>query len=186
MNILDLDARWRRFNDPDYRCSCCGRTMPGVYDLGFDHPDSWPHGHLADTDGDELQVGDDKLSPELCRYGDHRFIKAILTLPIRGSDDAINLAVWASLTPENFYAYLDHCFDGAEFAGCEAWLMNDLPGFEGDPIACALTPGPDDQRPALTAKDGPLQAAQTNGISFDDLLEIYADFDDDLRPHLNG
>ena len=37
MNLLDLDARWRRFNDPDRSCPCCGRTFSGVFDIGFDH-----------------------------------------------------------------------------------------------------------------------------------------------------
>ena len=49
MNLLDLDARWRRFNDANRACPCCGQTFSGIFDIGFDHPDCWPHGALRDS-----------------------------------------------------------------------------------------------------------------------------------------
>lgn len=186
MSLLDLDARWRRFNDTGYTCSCCGMAAPGVYDIGFGHPDSWPHESLDEAGRDEIAVGDDKLSADLCKIEDDRFIRCVLPLPVRGSDELFHFGVWARVEPADFYAYIEHCVEAAPFDGCDAWLMNDLHGFEADVVPCRLTAGPNGQSPRLVAKDGPLAAAQTDGISFDDLLDIYAAYGNDLRPHLKG
>ncbi|MEC3861685.1 DUF2199 domain-containing protein [Mesobacterium sp. TK19101] len=187
MNLLPLDARWRRFNDETRTCPCCGRSFNGIFDIGLDHPDCWPHGDRQATGRDILDAGEDRLSADLCRWEQHRFICCVLPLPIRGSDEVFHFAVWASVTPENFYRYIDFCNGDAGFDGCFAWLMNDLPGFETEePIACDLTPGTVAERPTLTAHDGPLAKAQHVGISFDDLLDIYAACGQDIRPHLTA
>ena len=76
--------------------------------------------------------------------------------------------------------------DPSLFPGWFSRLCNDLPLFETeDPIACDLIPDPDPHlRPGLKAHDGPLAEAQNSGISFDDLLDIYAACGQDIRPHL--
>lgn len=186
MNLLDLDARWRRFNDEDRECPCCGQHFNGIFDIGFGHPDIWPHASLAPGQDEEVQVGEDKLGTDLCRLGEDRFIRCLLPLPIQGSDEVFNFGVWASVKPENFYLYIDACFGEAEFDGCFAWLMNSLPGLAHEEfVACDLRPGPEGERPRLYAHDGPVQAAQENGISFDHLLDIYAASGTDIRPHLS-
>lgn len=186
--LLALDTRWRRFNDETSACPCCGQSFSGVFDVGYDHPDCWPHGGLRDSGKDLLQVGEDKLTSDLCRWDDHRFIRCILPLPIKGSEDVFNFGVWGSVVPENFYRYIDDATGEAPgFEGCFSWLMNDLPLFETEErIGCDLTPGPEGHRPILTAQDGPLATAQAEGISFDQLLDIYAATGTDIRPHLNG
>ncbi|WP_428928649.1 DUF2199 domain-containing protein [Marinibacterium sp. SX1] len=184
MNLLDLDIRWRRFNDEDRTCPCCGRQFNGVFDIGFDHPDIWPHGPLPDGQV-EHQVGEDKLGSDLCRLDEARFIRCILPLPIQGSDEVFHFGTWAEVTPEAFYGYIDACFGEGPFDGCAARLANALPGIEsGDETACDLAPGPDGERPRLMARGGPLKAAQEQGISFDQLLDIYAASGSDIRPHL--
>lgn len=184
MSLLDLDVRWRRFHDECRKCPCCGQSFNGVFDIGFDHPSPWPHGELRDTGQDELQVGEDKLNTDLCRVDDHRFIRCILPFLIQGSDEVFHFGVWASVTAENFYAYIDNWTDGAPFDGCFGWLMNDLPGFDHEDVACDLRPGPEGQRPQMFAHDGPIHTAQQNGITFDQLLDIYAASGNDIRPHL--
>lgn len=183
MNILDLDVRWRRLNDPDWVSPGSGRTFSGVFDIGFDHPDAWPYGPALE--GTELQVGEDKLGSDLCRVGEARFIRCLLPLPILGSDEVFHFGTWAAVAPTDFYTYLDACFGEAEFDGCPALLANLLPDFETDgDLPCILTPGPDGERPRLMAQDGPLLTAQESGISFDRLLDIYAASGQDIRPHL--
>ena len=188
MNLLALDSRWQRFNDENWTCPCCGRSFSGVFDIGYDHPVCWPHGGLRESGQETLQVGDDKLSSDLCRWQEHRFIRCLLPLPVKGSDEVFNFGAWASVKPENFYTYIDFATgEIAEFENCFAWLMNDLPLFDSEePIACTLTPGPDGERPRLLAQDGPLAQAQAEGISFDQLLDIYAACGEDLHPHLMG
>ncbi|SEQ40854.1 DUF2199 domain-containing protein [Thalassovita taeanensis] len=185
MSLLALDARWRRFNDPARKCPCCGQSFSGVFDIGFDHPDGWPHAPRDDQPF--VKSGEDQLAPDLCRHGDHRLIRAVLTLPLQGSDDAVHLSLWVRLDPADFYAYLESWDTGDEtpLPDCPGVLDTTVPGLSpATPTACMLTFPAKGQRPTITANDGPLREAQTLGISFDHLLDLYAACDQDIRPHL--
>lgn len=187
MSLLALDARWRRLHDEARACPCCGRRFSGLIDFGFAQPDAWPHD--APTDAmPEVAAGQDRLSPDLCRIGEDRFLCALLTLPVRGSDEAVHFALWVAVAPDTFYAYLNAATgEGPAFEGGDGWLMNDLPGYESDePIACRLRPGAPGERPRIAISQGPLAVLQKDGIGFDALLGLYADLGDDIRPHLNA
>ena len=188
MNLLALDSRWQRLHDPDWVSPQSGRSFGGLIDIGYDHPDLWPHGDLQDSGQDVLEVGADKLSSELCRCDGMRFVRALLALPIKGSDEAVQFAIWAHVADADFYRYLDDATgETSDFDGCTAWLMNDLPGCESDtPYKCQLIPGQVQERPVLKASEGPLLQAQDAGISFDALLDLYAATGNDIRPHLTG
>ena len=60
MNLLDLDKRWQRFNNSNRECPCCGKTFGGVFDIGFDHPLTWPHQSRADSGQDVIEIDGDK------------------------------------------------------------------------------------------------------------------------------
>ncbi|GAA6180991.1 hypothetical protein NBRC116594_24290 [Shimia sp. NS0008-38b] len=189
MSLLALDSRWRRLNDETYACPCCGRSFGGLIDIGFGHPDAWPHGDLQPTAGATLNVGADQLSADLCRCDGLYFIHCVLPIPIRGSEETFLFGVWASVTEDDFMSYVaDATGERPGFQGCAGWLMNDLPRFENaEPLACGLkAPETASERPTLIAQDGPLARAQAEGISFDHLLDIYAASGEDIRPHLNG
>lgn len=187
MALLDLDARWRRFNDPDREWPGSGKNFSGVFDLGFDHPSTWPH----EARGEEafVKVGEDQLSPDLCRQGEDRFVRVVLSFPIQGADDVFHMTPWARLEPDAFYAYLD-TFDGRDAPAideCPAELANILPGFEADteePLPVMLIFPGAEARPVAMASSGALAKAQEDGISFDQLLDIYAAFGQDIRPYL--
>lgn len=185
MSLLALDARWRRLHDENRACPCCGRQFSGLIDFAFGQPDAWPHEEPT-PDHPEIIAGEDRLSPDLCRLGEDRFLSALLTLPIRGSDEVVHFALWVAIAPDLFYAYLDAAMDnGPDFQGGPGWLMNDLPGYESDdPIPCTLSPGAPGERPRITVTNGPLATLQQDGIAFDVLLDLYADLGDDIRPHL--
>ncbi len=182
MTLLDLDARWRRFNDDTRACPCCGRHFSGIFDLGFDAPDDWPHLER----GEDVEIGGDRLSTELARIGGRYFLRAVLTLPLRGSNDAFGFGPWAEVPEPVFRAYLETLDDPTcAFPVAEGLLANTLPGFEEETgTAVTLTLPDPAQRPHLTATEGALAEAQAQGISFDDLLDIYAASGDDIRPHL--
>ncbi|SNR58350.1 DUF2199 domain-containing protein [Puniceibacterium sediminis] len=182
MSLLDLDARWRRFNDPLRACPCCGKHFSGVFDIGFEEPDDWPHGPRSE---EMLKVGDDKLSSELCRLNNRRFLRCVILLPLRGSDtEVFFFGLWAEVSPTDFYAYLDGSTeDGAPVTSIPATVANDLPHF-GDAAHGTLVPGTGLERPRLIIAEGPLAEGQKNGISFDELLDIYAASGKDIRPHL--
>ncbi|MXQ07730.1 DUF2199 domain-containing protein [Alphaproteobacteria bacterium GH1-50] len=184
---LNDDPRWRRFNDTSRPCPCCGRRFDGVFDIGYDHPDPWPHGNRSASGEDVLQVGEDGLTADYCSWGQHRFIRAVLPLPIRGSDKVFAFGPWGSVNPANYDRYIEASLGGAPFEGSFAWLMNKLPGFEFDDwLPCNLVPGAAGQRPVLEVHDGShdLARLQEEGITFDQLLDIYAAAGQDIRPHL--
>ena len=184
LSLLSLDARWRRFNDVTRTCPCCGRQFSGVYDLGFDHPADWPHGERGDQPF--VKQGMDQLSPDLCRFGDNRLLRAILSLPIQGANEDIHITPWVQVSPETFYAYLDTWDDpNAPLpAPTEALLANDLPTIaeHGTPVLLNFTSR--DGRPTISAPSAPLSDTLSTGISFDTLLDLYAACGDDIRPHL--
>ncbi|PJE29816.1 hypothetical protein SAMN06297129_2781 [Pseudooceanicola antarcticus] len=174
MNLLALDARWRRLQE----------KFGGVFDIGFDMPSAWPHAEPT-AEAPEVSAGEDRLAPELCRLGEARFLHAILPLPIRGSDEVLYLAPWAEVPSESFYAYLDHISDGAPFTGSPARLANDLPLFPGSlGQEVTLEPGGEGARPLILATDGPLAEAQDEGISLDQLIDLYAAAGQDIRQAL--
>ena len=187
---LDADPRWRRFTGRATPCPCCGRSFSGVFDLSFDHPDAWPHGSRAASGQDWLAQGEDLLGADLCQCDGQKYVRCVLPLPIRDSDQTFAFGVWGSVSDESATAYAADFFGGTEtFEGCFAWLANGLPGIEmqGAAIPCNLIPDPEPgQRPHLTVHQGkhPLADMQREGITFDRLLDIYAAAGQDIRPHL--
>ena len=175
---LSTDPRWQRLND-----------MQGVFDIGYDHPDPWPHGNRQDSGQDVLSVGTDTLSAELCRWGEHRFIRCVLRLPIIGTDQSFAFGPWGGVNSANFDRYLQAELAGTldSFEGCFAWMMNRLPGFEmEDWLPCNLVIEDAGERPVLEVHDGAhaLARLQEDGITLDQLLDIYAAAGQDIRPQL--
>ncbi|MCE0504514.1 DUF2199 domain-containing protein [Roseivivax sp. GX 12232] len=185
MNLLALDDRWRRLNDPEYACPCCGRSFGGLIDFGFGAPDDWPF--ALPEEGGVVAEGEDKLSEELCRLGDRRFLRAHLPLAVRGAEDAAHLAPWVEVAPEHFYAALDRIESGAtETVEVPTTLANALPAPFDGPQPGTLVLGAPEARPGFFPEAGPLAEALREGLSFDALLDLYAGLGEDIRPHLTG
>ncbi|MGB0959480.1 MAG: DUF2199 domain-containing protein [Halocynthiibacter sp.] len=186
--MLALDSRWQRLMDADYICSCCGKPVAGLMDIGYGMPTHWPHAAREDTQ-DEIVIGEDRLTPELCRIDGDYFVRTVMEFPIIGTDETFSFGPWGSLSREDFLRFIDH-ENGQDpsFEGGASWLANDLPLFDdADPIACTLiVASKGGTRPRLLAQEGPLKRAQENGLTFDQLLDIYAAAGHDLRPHLKG
>ena len=187
---LAADPRWQRFNDTSRPCPCCGRVFEGVFDIGFDHPQPWPHGNRVGKRAGRS----DRLAPTRCPPisavgAKYRFIRCVLHLPIQDSDQSFAFGPWSSVNKENFDRYVAAELEGTldQFEGCFAWLMNALPGFEFDDwLPCNLLIDDPTQRPYLEVHDGShaLAELQESGITFDQLLDIYAAAGQDIRPHL--
>ncbi|MBO9464964.1 DUF2199 domain-containing protein [Tropicibacter sp. R15_0] len=175
MALLALDSRWRRLHSPPF---------DGIFDIGFEEPEDWPH--AAFEGGEDLIVGEDRLNHDLCRLDGRYFLRAVLYLPVRGSDDSVGFGLWAEVSETLFRAFLAAWSgDAQDIEPGEGLIANTPPGFEEElGTLCQVAPGPEDQRPRLHAIDGPLAEAQENGISFDDLLNIYAAAGNDIRPKL--
>ena len=182
---LANDPLWQRFNDDTHPCPCCGKTYSGVFDIGYDHPDPWPHGNRAASGHEVLTAGDDWLTSDLCAWDDFRFIRCILPFTIIGTDQRFAFGPWGSVNPDNFQRYLE---DEQAFEGCFAWLTNQLPWFDNSQsLPCNLIPEGGGVRPRLEIHDGHEAARfQEEGITFEQLLDIYAAAGQDVRPHLTA
>ena len=188
---LSDDPRWQHFNDKNFACTCCGQSHSGVFDISFDHPDSWPHGSLIDSGQANLRVGQDFLNPDICLHGEFRFIKALLRFPILGSDQYFAFGVYVSLKPENFEALLK-----AEDAGTLdkvdpmfCWVSHALPYFDTTEFLPANVSGFSPDLRAFVTLDpecGTIAQAQSDGITFDQLLDLYSATGTDIRNHLNS
>lgn len=150
-----------------------------LQDIGYDHPDPWPHGNRSDSGKDVLYNGTDTLSADLCRWGTHRFIRCVLRLPVIGTDQVFAFGPWGGVNPDNFDRYVQAELTGTlgGFEGCFAWLMNRLPGFEMDDwLPCNLVIEDPAERPVLEVHDGAHELArlQEEGMTFEQLQHIYA------------
>lgn len=189
MNLAS-DRRWQRLNQRQYRCPCCGLSFNGLFDIAYDHPDPWPHGNREKAGADAMEVGGDLLSSDLCTFGEHRFIRCRLPIPILGSDQHFGFGAWSSLSARNFVRYVGAWRD-EDYSDLEdlfGWLSNTLPGvgMSGDPLPCTVTGFAVGRRPELWVHSGEhaLADMQEQGITFDQLLDIYAASGTDIRPHL--
>ncbi|MBT8475301.1 MAG: DUF2199 domain-containing protein [Alphaproteobacteria bacterium] len=193
MRLAD-DPRWQRLNNPHFQCPCCGERHAGLFDIAFDHPDPFamPEGGVQPNSALPATTGD-ILTEDFARFGEHRFVRAVLPMTLAGTGPGPDLVqfsfgVWATLAPENFDAMVE-AFDSRDQSHLGpyfSWLMNKLPGASNTPPKCTMYPQKDGQRPVLLLEDDthPFYAAQDSAITLDEVLDLYALIGHDIRPHL--
>ncbi|SFI58408.1 DUF2199 domain-containing protein [Celeribacter neptunius] len=152
-SLLDLDPRWRAL-----------QSQGGVIDIGFDHPSDWPH--EARGEAPFVKAGEDQLASELCRFADGRYLCATLALPIRGSAEALMVALWVEVPHPVFYAYLELLDGGAVPGDTLATLANDLSPLAPQDSPVTLSFGDGTARPSVTLEAIP-------DISLDQLIDLY-------------
>ncbi|GKY89033.1 DUF2199 domain-containing protein [Sinisalibacter aestuarii] len=173
---LDEDPRWQKL-----------MARGGMVSLPFAAPDGWPHGPIPPGEK-SLEIGEDSLSPLYCTLAGHRFLRALLLLPITGARTVFGFESWASVSEDSWRAFLAARAGGEAFRGSFAWLGNSLPGFaQAEPVPCNLVPGPAGQPPRLQPQPGTaLNRAQSDGISTARLAAIYAGAGQDIATLLEG
>lgn len=188
---LDTDPRWRRLHDQRWVCPICKEQHKGLFDLACKRPDPWqgpanyePNAALAEA----LDGGRDFLSEDFCLFGPHRMMRCVLPMRIQGSDTIFAFGVWGSVNPEKFDEVIEY-FDRSDAGSLGpyfSWLMNQLPGATRNPSRCRMVMQDNRQRPHLMIEDDahPFFELQRDGISFDTILDLYARFGHDFRPHL--
>ena len=182
------DACLARFMTQGVACTSCCDTHNGIFDIAYPAPSPWQGIREAEKNSalpDALQNGRDILTEDFCLMGEHRFVRCILLLPLQGSDLDCGFGVWGTLSPANFDAYVD-AFDSRDSGGLGSafsWLSNHLPGAKAVPAKALIRFQSGSTRPHLQITDieHPFFAAQTEGLSFDRLLEIYAQSGHDFR-----
>lgn len=161
---LEDDPRWQAL-----------MARGGLITLPCAMPDAWPHGALPAGDK-ALEVGDDRLTPAYCTLQGYRFLRAQLLLPITAARTVFGFEAWGSVSEDSWTAWIEARGGGEPFAGCFAWLANELPGFDGTgPVPCNLTAGPPGALPRLHPQPGTrLAEARAAGLDAATLEAIYA------------
>jgi hypothetical protein len=184
---LEQDRRWLRLHDRAWTCPCCGENHAGLFDLACDAPDFWRDGAERKPNADIVSATH-ILTEDFCILdGEHFFVRGVLELPIIGaSGERFGFGVWTTLSRKNFDLYLAS-FDSGEqghLGPWFGWFSNRLSGYPDTlNLKCQVHPQDGRKRPliALEATDHPLAVEQHEGITFDRLLEIYAQHGHDLR-----
>lgn len=161
-----------------WKCSNCDQPHEGMFDLASKAPDPWPYAREFEPNS-AVRLSGDFLSEDFCVLGgEHFFVRSVLEIPIHGLRDKFAYGCWGSLKKENFETYLE-VFDGGSVPASSpwwSWLCNSARPYANDEsVGCWMFPQLHRQRPVLKVDNGdhPLAIAQEDGISPEELLEIY-------------
>jgi hypothetical protein len=177
------DDRLRQLLANGFTCATCGERHTGLFDIAFDCPDPWTGPKEKEPNGvvrSALEAGRDVLSEDFCLMGEHRFVRAILPLPLIGTDESFAFGVWGTLSQERFVEYAE-LFDGdqgEDMRPAFSWLSNRLPGADTGPVRAQLLAQNNRQRPILRIMDEehPFFRSQAEGLDSEALLAIYATY----------
>lgn len=165
----------------EWQCASCTVAHHGMFDLAARAPAQWTKEEIYDSNA-ALRMDEDFLSEDFCVLnGEHFLVRSVLEIPVHGLQDTFGYGLWGSLKKENFEIYVEH-FDLGEVPDgvpWDSWLCNVIhPFMEEGPLPCLMLPRPERQRPLLYVADDdhPLAKAQEDGISPEQLLEIYAHY----------
>ena len=131
-----------------YVCSICGQVHDERPAFAFTSPF---HYHLlSEEDKDNTAT----LSEDWCiiehdTQADH-FIRAVLKLPIEGTDDTFEYGVWVSLSENNFVHYMDNFNEDLEGTTFFGYLCSQISGYESTILIRAnVVCGPEGKRPVV-------------------------------------
>ena len=189
---LNNDPRWQRLHDNSWICPCCGESHRGLFDVALDRPASCESDQQA-IPNSELGSSDNILTEDFCVVdGEHFFVRCVLLLPIAGAPESnFGWGVWSSLSRANFDLYVES-FDNDKRSDLGPWFgyfSNHLRGYPDTfLLECIVQPQNDRQRPLIELEptDHPLSLEQQHGITFEHILEIYAEYGHDMRDALSA
>ncbi len=177
------DDRLRQLLANGFTCASCGERHEGVFDIAFDYPDPWTGPIEKEPNWSvrlALEEGRVILSEDFCLMGEHHFVRCILPLKLIGADETFAFGAWGTLSQQRFLEFVE-VFDtlhGSSFGTAFSWLSNRLPQAPNAPVRAQLHGQDGRQRPVLkiAEKDHPFYQFQNDGLTFDDLLAIYAQY----------
>jgi hypothetical protein len=150
-----------------WTCSRCGDVHTGLPDVAFDAPLPWEQLTDDERDGSELSSDTCEIhSPD----GDYFYVRGILEIPIRDSDQMLGYGVWSSLSAANFERFVELYDDPSRVdePAYSSWFGNRVPGFPDTfNLKAWVETHSIDLRPSIVLyddQDHPLVAAQRDGI----------------------
>ena len=162
---------------PGFHCATCGQLHDHLpRDIGYRRPD--PYLELPEAERERRAYEDD----DLCTIdGDTFMIRCILYLPIGADEGQFGWGVWASVSEDDYYGYLDAWDNDIEdemppFVGQIANEIAPYPGSRGLDVTVKTCSG--GQRPRLTvvSDSHPLGVDQRQGITVEQWHKIVERF----------
>lgn len=154
-------------------CSSCGESHEGFPALTFKSPAPCEWASV------EERAADWNLHSDFCRYKDVDFyVRAVLELPIIGSEQVLEFGVWSTLSKAHCDRYWDTFEDDdqSKLGPMFGWFSNAVPGYpETMGLKCQVLPQDRRQRPLIELEltDHPLAMHQREGISMEDAARYY-------------
>lgn len=110
---------------PLFICPCCGESHEGLpTDFAFKLPDEVAAIPMAER-GQSVQA-----SADLCRFGGRFFIRGVLPLPFKESDDDFGWGIWAEVTEPVFETYWNlYDLDASGEPAAAGLIANQIPGY---------------------------------------------------------
>lgn len=158
-----------------FKCTGCGDWHDEIPDMAFAEP---LYAHEVSEPEREKRLF---LTSDLCVLDDmHFFVRCVLPIPIRGTNEMFMYGLWSSLSKENFLRYQEFYDD--DMSGWDpmfGWLANRVTGYP-DTLSLKLSVQTNGigKRPSATLEptDHPLAVEQREGISLERLAEIVSPF----------
>jgi hypothetical protein len=174
------DPRWISLQTGSMICTSCGQVHQGLFDVAYAAPFYW-EGDPTPAEPKDIWDFSNFLTSDFCVIrGENFFIRCILELPLRGMiGDRFGYGVWASLSKANFKIYFES-FSSDEQGSLGpwfGWFSNKIDGYPDTlQLECQMKPQHGNSRPLieLAVSDHPLAVAQHQGLTMDELFEIYA------------
>jgi hypothetical protein len=160
-----------------WKCSCCGEVHDSLPDsFGFEEPYYWGNNQESSAsdgcwiDGDYCVID-----------GSDYFIRAVLELPIHGSEEPFVIGAWTTLSQSNFERERQLASDPLRLdePAYFGWFANWLWQFPNTlNLKCNVISRPPGQRPCIELEptDHLLSIEQRNGISQERFQELSAQF----------
>jgi len=170
----------RRLIAPGYRCALSGEVLDAPHAIRMPGPFGWPDPPAPQPDDklEELSGQGDLLTENYARRNRDWLLRANLPILVSGTDGHVFLGIWASLPLGNHARFRSAQSRGdAETLGdLPSWLYTRLPPESGPLLTKGvIVPVPDGAVPYFWIMDQkhPLYAAQQEGMSATDLLDLY-------------
>jgi hypothetical protein len=162
-------------------CACCGVELGDVPSMwSFSAPDTWGVPGIGGASFLEEELCFVELpGPESGDLEQHFFIRGLIEVPVRGSEDALTYSVWVSLSPAGFARAVEQWEDPDRAAEPPFFgqLANRIPGH---PETLRLRVRVHTRRPGLRplvelrAHEHPLAVWQRDGIDAHELPKVAA------------
>jgi hypothetical protein len=153
-----------------YRCHICGNEHDGLPDVGADRPDPF---WIIPEDERSRRIS---LTSDTCQIdGSQFYVRGLIRLPIRDSDERFGIGVWVSHQEDNFRAYVQQP-DSPTIGPFFGWLSNNISFYAEETLnlkaMAHFRSGGLRPRLELEPTDYPLAIDQRNGITLEKAWEI--------------